>query len=47
MGKSELDGVRHIDRPTSWLRKMFAEIERHDETVGCLKCELVKLSHSL
>jgi hypothetical protein len=50
LGMSELDGVRHTDRPTWWLRQMIAEIERHEsevEKVGCLKCELIRAAHSL
>ena len=37
LGMSELDGVRHTDRPTAWLRKMVSKAGNQSETVECPK----------
>ena len=50
LGMSELDGIRHIDRPTWWLRRMFLKILENNDTdinIGCLKCELIRLANFL
>ena len=45
----ELDGIRHIDRPTWWLRRMFLRILEYSnvENTGCLKCKLCQLARKL
>jgi len=44
LGMSELEGVRHIDRPTWWLRQMVANVgvgeQCQDETVCCPKVDM-------
>lgn len=49
LGMNELDGIRHIDRPTWWLRRMFLRILEYNDTenTGCLKCKLRRLARSL
>jgi len=39
LGVRELDGVRHIDRPSWWLRQMFSEVRSKGELVECPKVD--------